>query len=682
MNVDGAQKSEFMPPKYHNGTYNDKDSRNKQRRSNRHLLRIMAQEDREFIAWDGEGINTFGAGKPQAYVLFGNSADGSIEDTIGLGTYCCLDFIVESGIRHPNAIHVGFAFGYDSNMIVQSLAPVTLGRLHRKGFCRITRNTTTYIITFRKGKWFQVTRLENGKRNTVRIYDIYTFFMTSFEKAYTKMIGPVPDVITKGKAGRKSFTVAEFPMVKRYWTLEIQLVRELAEELRRRVYGAELFITEWHGPGALATYAMKDHGIKQHMAVANDEVRLAARYAYAAGRFEIFKVGRIKGPVWGIDLNSAYPAALRLVPSLSEGQWHHEDWGTRKPGQIVRDFGLYYVKLRGPVIGAKKPSPLYHRDKHHELTFPWHTEGWYWGPEAKMAAKYGGARITEAWQYEGWTTKPFAFIDDMFGLRRDWKREGNSAEMALKLCMNAMTGKAAQRVGWRENGRIPGWHQLEWAGFVTSYTRAALYDVMRRIPFEALVAIETDGFYTTCDPRTLEIYASDELGGWSVDEYDEVMYVQSGLAWLHNKDEWTTKRRGLDKESFTLSDCIAYLETLAPNVHDWPLFKGITTRFATMGLALASRNVKARHCVWTTSTREISVGRQGKRIHVPAFCSACKDDRTAYESAHDLIVAPPTAIKDGSVKSFPHSIPWEPEIGHADYRDKMEEEDVWVSDSR
>jgi hypothetical protein len=205
---------------------------------------------------------------------------------------------------------------------------------------------------------------------------------------------------------------------------------------------------------------------------------------------------------------------------------------------------------------------------------------------------------------------------------------------------------------------------------------------MRRIPFEALVAIETDGFYTTCDPQTLGIYASDELGGWSVDEYDEVMYVQSGLAWLRDKDEWTTKRRGLDKESFTLSDCITYLETLAPNVHDWPLFKGVTTRFATMGLALASRNVKARHCVWTTSTREISVGRQGKRIHVSAFCGACKDDRTAYESAHDLIVAPPTAIKDGSVKSFPHSIPWEPEIGHADYRDRMEEEDVWVSDSR
>lgn len=667
--------------------------RNGKRRASDRKARQILHADKDFIAWDGEGINVYGVGKPQAYVLFGNSATGSIDNILGIPTYDALDFIIATGLRHPNVIHVAFAFNYDSNMIVQSLAPATLSRLHRHGFVRLTRNVSTYIITYRKSKWFQVTRLRGGERTTVRIYDIFTFFMVSFEKAYTDMCGPVPSVITKGKAGRKTFTVAEFSTVKTYWRLEIQLVRELAEELRRRVYGAGLFITEWHGPGALASYSMREHGIKQHMAVACDEVRLAARYAYAAGRFEVYRVGRILQPVWGIDLNSAYPSALRLVPSLSEGSWHHESWEVKRPGQVIRPFGLYYVRLRGPVLGAKRPSPLYHRDRHHELTFPWHTEGWYWGPEALMAVKYGHAVVTEAWQYTGWTTRPFAYIDDMYGQRQQWKREGNSAQTALKLCMNAKTGKAAQRVGWRENGRIPGWHQLEWAGFVTSYTRASLFDVMRRIPFEHLVAIETDGFYTTYDPAQLGIKASDDLGGWSVDHYEEVMYVQSGLAWLrkgicptgclHDQSvedcAWTPKRRGLDKESFTLDDCTAYLDTLVPNDIAWPEFKGVTTRFATMGLALASRNVKQKHCVWTTAPREISVGRQGKRIHVPAFCGACKNGKTAYEQAHDLIIAPPSAIKDGTTKSFPHSVPWEPEVGRADYRSKMEEADLYVT---
>lgn len=576
-------------------------------------------------------------------------------------------------------------------MIVQSLSPVTLTRLHSRGYVRLKHAGAEYVITYRKSKFFQVTRIFAGERVTVRIYDIFTFFMESFEKAYTKMIGPVPALLSEGKKGRKTFTLGEFAAVKKYWTLEIQMVRELAEELRNRVYSAGLLITEWHGPGALATYSMKEHGIREHMAVTPDAVRLAARYAYAAGRFEIYEVGRTVGKVYGVDLNSAYPAALRLVPSLSEGEWVHEDWRQLPRPHLIHPFGLYYVKLRGKIpIGVTAPSPLFHRDKNHELTFPWDTEGWYWGPEAKQAALSGGT-ITEAWQYRGWTTRPFAYIDDMYSTRKRWKSEGNSAEMALKLCMNAKTGKAAQRVGWKENGRIPGWHQLEWAGFVTSYTRAMLYSVMRRIPFHQLIAVETDGFYTTMEPSALGITASADLGGWSVDTYDEVMYVQSGLAWLRKGEctsgscshrngvsgcAWETKRRGLDPESFELQHCIDYLGTLQPLQREWPVFKGVTTRFATMGLALAGKDPKAKHCVWSTDTREISVGRQGKRIHVAQFCDACRMGKTAYDAPHGLIIAP-IDPRAGGVRSYPHSIPWEEEIGHAVYRDRMEEADLY-----
>jgi len=60
--------------------------------------------------------------------------------------------------------------------------------------------------------------------------------MCSFIKAYTDMVGPVPDIITTGKANRRSFTVEEFDQVVEYWSVEIVLLRELAEELRRRLY--------------------------------------------------------------------------------------------------------------------------------------------------------------------------------------------------------------------------------------------------------------------------------------------------------------------------------------------------------------------------------------------------------------------------------------------------------------
>jgi len=44
------------------------------------------------------------------------------------------------------------------------------------------------------------------------------------------------------------------------------------------------------------------------------------------------------------------------------------------------------------------PSPLFHRDKSHNISFPWFTDGWYWSPEANEALRCG-AEIVEGWEY-------------------------------------------------------------------------------------------------------------------------------------------------------------------------------------------------------------------------------------------------------------------------------------------
>lgn len=562
-------------------------------------------------------------------------------------------------------------------MIVQGLAPATLGRLHKQGYVKLKRGHAQYIITYRPHKYFQVSRwvpgMAKNTKVTVRIYDIFTFFMCTFVDAYIKNVGPVQEVLTSGKKARKQFSIDELDMIREYWDLEIQNLRELAEALRGKVYEAGLPITEWHGPGALSSLSMKQNNVHAHMRKSNDNVRLAARFAYAAGRFELYKVGRILGPVYGIDRNSAYPYGLTKVPSLAHGQWSYRD--TFRDGKI-KSFGLYHLRLSRGGPTELPPSPLYLRDKHHEIYYPWRTDGWYWGPEAVQGVRQG-ADILEAWEFVSDTDtpiRPFAYVADMYRQRKEWKTAGISAEMALKLCMNSKYGKLAQRVGWDpRTGRIPSWHQLEWAGWVTSLTRAAMYSLLSAVPFTSIIAVETDGIYTTSSPEEFGITPSDELGGWSVDVYDEIMYVQSGLAWLrkgtcqvgcrHDADAirakhcaWTQKRRGLDWDSFTLDQCERYLKLLGPNER-WPAYQGTTTRFTTMGQALASKNPSARHCVWETRAREISTGARGKRVHVPAVCSACARGATAYEQAHDLAISP-VFIKNGT-HSYPHHIPWE-----------------------
>lgn len=510
---------------------------------------------------------------------------------------------------------------------------------------------------------------------------MFSFFTCSFIKAYEDLIGNVPDIITKGKAGRSTFSVEEFGDVVKYWTVEIQMLKELANELRKRVYGAGLRIKDWHGPGALASFAMRANGIKQHMARSNDDVRMAARYAYAGGRFELFKIGRIEGPIYGIDINSAYPFAIAKLPSLSDGEWCHVDRSDihkkLSDCHALPPFGLWKLRLRDRDKGgfAHEPSPLFHRDLDHNISFPWYTEGWYYSHEAYLAYQHG-AEIVEGWFYQSSAEKPFAWITDMYETRRDWKRRGLSSQLALKLCMNSIYGKLAQRVGYDpEKGTLPPWHQLEWAGWVTSYTRAMLFSIIRKIPYQDLVAVETDGIYTTADPSSLGIVDSKELGGWEVSEYKEMMYVQSGLAWfMDSNGEWHTKRRGLDSGSFTLDDCRDYLSTLAPGA-PWNPFVGNTTRFVGLGQALASKWFTQRHCVWETKPREINPGSTGKRIHVHRMCRACRDGRTALETAHDLVISSRSTL---DIRSVPHSIPWEQEVGRKAWRDMQTAEDDGV----
>lgn len=620
---------------------------------------------KEFVAWDGEGI-TFDSNRPQHYVLFGCSKGDYILDK-DLRTHAICDFIIRTGRKYPNAIHVGFAFGYDMNMIVRSLHHDKLERLHQTG--RVMFGTTTgriFLLHMVKGKFFRVT--ERGPnydatnnpndKFTVTIYDIFGFFTTSFVEAYRKMGLGDADSITAGKAARGFFTWEDRATMIKYWQHEIPMIAELAEELRRRMYAADLRITSWYGPGALASYVNRKHGTKSHMLESRDEIREASRYAYMGGRFELFKVGRTVGPIYSMDINSAYPYAIAQLPSLTHGEWRYVD----RPSRVAR-FGVYHVTLKHPRAAmAKRPSPLFHRDALGNISFPWATDGWYWSPEVAGIVGYKHADIIEGWEFiPSADVQPFNWLPDMYAERRRRKAAKDTSEYALKLAMNSLYGKFAQRVGWDETRkRIPPYHQLEWAGWVTSFARSMLYRAMSDIPWSDLIAVETDGIYALSKPSWM--VPSTELGGWEIEEYDELMYVQSGLAFLRQGNTWSPKRRGLDKATWTLDKCENYLRTLRADTNQWDPYLGQQTRFITLGAALSSTvPTKIRHCRWETTTREIHTARQGKRVHIPRDCTACRAGLSAYDGMHELVSR--TSFRDlhgkPDLKSYPHHIPWE-----------------------
>lgn len=628
-------------------------------------------ERREFIAWDGEGQNLNGDGRPQSYVLFGCSTGDYILRDEHINVFDCLELIIRVAEDNPQAIHVAYSFNYDANQIIRSLHEPTLIRLYKNGFVNLHRpNGTHYRIEWRPSKWFQVTKYKDGydrEKNThakvtARIYDIFGFFTTSFVSAYTKTVGPVPAVVAAGKSNRNEFASLDREYVETYWKAEIICIRELAEELRRRLYGAGLRIRQWHGPGALATYALRTNGVMHHMADPPEPVKMASRYAYAGGRFEMYSLGRHSGPIYSMDINSAYPHGIRQLPSLAGGVWEYASGEHITSRKRFANFGVYRIRLLhspSALFFRPDPSPVFHRDALGNISYPWSVDGWYWSPEARNVVRLRPDlyEIVEGWEFHPATEeKPFEWVETMYRTRREWKSASNPTELALKLCLNSLYGKMAQRVGWDEQKRqAPHWHQLEWAGWVTSNCRAMLWDVMRRVPYSDLIAVETDGLYTKASPESLGLVNSKELGGWEIKVYDEILYVQSGLAWLRKGDEWECKRRGLDANTFELQHCQDYLKTLLPG-EKWESYTGKTTRFIGLGAALQYKApTKVKLGVWEKNEREIKPGQNGKRVHIFAKCRACREGKTAYEAGHDMLINP-RSLRDPN--SHPHDIPW------------------------
>lgn len=650
-------------------------------------------EQRPFIAWDGEGaksawvVSSNGdiVRQPQPYILLMAALpDGDEEYLKGphLKTTDILNFMIEVEERYPDAFHVAYGFGYDVNQIVSSLTRTQIKILHKTGFVYI--NLRMFRIQWRKGKSLTVTRYyRDGRKTSITIYDVFSFFHTSFVKACEKFIGDSPElaIVRREKLRRQEFTYADLTdEIIPYCAHEVRLTVALMNRFRDLLYSAGFNIRHWYGPGAIASLLLRQRGVDKHMAETPEAVREAARYAYAAGRFEPFLTGRKQQMAYGLDINSAYPEAMTMLPSLAKGEWREVHGRPRK----LAHFGVYHIvsKPNLKTLFSKPAGPLFHRDKRHRISFPWITNGWYWTPEAALVWHNPDYEIVEGWEFiPGTKERPYGWVRDMYDTRKRWQDEGNAAEYALKLGLNSLYGKMAQRIGWnKKTGQPPRWHQLEWAGWVTSYCRAKLYRMMLHLGLDTIIAVETDGIYTTRDPSALGITSANGLGEWKISSYREVLYLQSGLAWLRTEQKesgWDFKYRGLDPNSLEIDRVLRHLSRLGNEIGwDSPdaRITATTSRFVGAGAALASTDFDSKFRRWETIPRAVKFGGDGKRIHIPDRCNSCKQGIPPSDVFHELV----SCLPENDL-STPHSLPW---LGHeeAPWRERIDEMEDLISD--
>lgn len=589
---------------------------------------------REFVAWDGEGI-TYPGDIQQSYVLLGAST-GDRQTARSLSTLDCLELLLEVGERNRDSIHVGFAFQYDVNMILRDLNRTELHRIYHTNHCK----WGGFSIQYFPGKWLNV---KQGERR-IRLYDVFSFFQSSFVVACEKFLGaddPELVGIREGKQARSSFEFHQLDtFIIPYWEAELRLLVRLMDSLRNDLTQAELFVTSWHGPGAVASTTFKKHKIQLAKCETPPEVQRASQFAYAGGRFEQFMCGHYDSRVYEYDINSAYPSAIAELPNLSSGHWEQVD-------EFEPDsFGIWNVRyVNVPREMFFDPEPVFFRNRHGQVSYPDYVQGWYWTPEASLIPESVSSGYV--FRPDPGTDRPFRFVEDMYRIRAEWKQSGNSAERALKLALNSLYGKMAQRKGWETTERAPQWHQLEWAGYVTSHCRAKLYRAMMQSP-DTVIALETDAIFST---KPLDLPIGDGLGEWSESAFDWITYVQSGFYFAGEGGSTIERYRGFDRGSISHATILSYLgirpKDRKGNPNDSVV--GLTTRFVGMGSALHTSAVWRS---WDTAERVIRVGDGGKRWHSERACPECRENLSMTEALHHLQMRP------GGGPSHPHKLPW------------------------
>jgi len=563
----------------------------------RQASRAEAYRSRKIISLDGEGITIRGT---HHYVLLAASTGATLYNPKGISSQAALEFLVKLAEDNPGALFVSFGFGYDVNKILKDLRPAQLKQLRKKEYLL----TGDWRLWWRPGKYFGV-----GHMHDLTIWDLRSFFRGNFINACLQVLGDdVPDIITSGKASRGNFKLSEIETIKRYNAMELELMVTLAETVRHKLDDLGIRLNRFDGSGAIASAILKAHQVTEHLPPLDPEIERLAGNAFIGGRIECLQYGHSNRGGYQYDMRSAYPWAMTQLPSFI-GTWTKYKGD---PGQ--KPYSMYLIEWSN-FNNSAVPAPLPYRTKSGSIVYPAQGKALIWSPEVELIRTLPKGtldyKILETWAFTPHNPdiRPFKFLETLYHKRKYlWETGEHGAANILKLGLNSIWGKTAQRIGWSQD-KLPTYHNLVVAGLTTSYVRAAVYKAALA-DLEAVVAIETDALITRRRLKSSDMIQGDELGQWVETQFSTLTYCNSGLAFATDLDGRTITRTsgvptGVLSQAMILEAARAGARTLQV---DRPLFLGVAE----------CERLKSwdRFGEWDTHKENISLRPSGKRLPI------------------------------------------------------------------
>jgi len=532
--------------------------------------------------------------------------------------------------KYPKStIHVVFGGSYDCTMMLRDLPASVLLALH-KGDKPV--RWQEFLLQYRARKSLTVSRCAYEERSGQRyvlwknkkpiilrsiiLWDCFGFFQKKFVSVLREWFAgthleqkyaPTIKDIVEGKQRRGSFRTEEIrSFILPYCLAECRALEDLMHLLAQRIKDCDLVLSRWDGAGAVSSAALTKYGVGEHIS-APSHITYVAEYAFFGGFIEAFKFGTIRCPVHRYDICSAYPDALRTLPSLVGGEWVEVTRNLVPRGSLW----IGHIEWKCPEKYLYGPAPFSWRGPGGYVRRPLHGKGWQWGYEIEACEECMpdvAVHIDRAYLFVPKDElRPFSFIEEFYGRRRVYKETGNGAEKVLKLAMNGCYGKTAQSLGYnKERGKKPPFHSAVWAGATTSYTRAKILRAISQ-KRDAIISVATDGIYSL---MPLDVDVGNGLGQWEYELLSSMTLVQPGFYWFTNEKGEHAYYRGFNE------GCVSRerIDDLYAKEEYWsvPL---PTKRFVTLGAAVGLHNF-SEMATWRERDRDLDLYHQSssKRI--------------------------------------------------------------------
>lgn len=585
-----------------------------------------SQIDRPFISCD---LETYKGNDGRAEIMHFGFSNGRSISGQNLSIDDCLEVIRAVGIDNSlsKPIYIGFGFRYEVTFFLRDM-PWKLAEKLWKGRGRNTAITWHNCrFEYLKGKYFQISK--GGKKDettpywSVRIYECFSWFNTNLVDAAKKHISHTKhwrkhgEFITASKSSRQSFTFKDLRKVVKYWEVEQETLVILMDHIRNLIVNAGLPLpSHWWGPSALTAACFRHYGVKEHMTNEQpDDFIMACRFAYYGGRFEQFKAGKHQGPIYQYDIASAYPFAMIDLWSFNDSRLEYcrdskqFDWSP---------FTLYHIRYKTEKQfweNWHSPHPFPFRDLRGQIFFPGYVETWLWGPELEHYWNDGEISFLDCWRVIPGEQKPFKWISELFELRCELKKNGNPAEYVVKITINSAYGKTAQRVGWNEEKFLPPeFHNLAWAGYITSKCRAMVWNATL-LSNGGVFQIETDAVFSTTEIDLPQISGKNlptDIGRWERTEYEGIITLQNGIYWTKKDGFWKKpKFRGMRKGAtgIDVTDADEFLKRL-----DITKRKTIPMQSQTIAFYGNGHRGSNRYLKWLPEDKITHFAGEGKRF--------------------------------------------------------------------